>query len=341
MSQQKLINKSNKIIGAIYCPCITANKCIYDMAVLMAHIVLDCGSNYNLYLAKSNQINISLRAIILSFLSYPENYILFNNEDEKESIKIICKLNIALANVECNGITKEFRKNACDVILNTLGEMENETILNEIKEGIVELSKKQLPKAPNFAPIINETIAGIYTLFKFLIAEHEDFVETIKNLDTLLGSSFIGTLVGYKNIFAIYPFFEGRDYMNTCLKVFLNYLSGERRRVKLGDINITNGGRIYKGTRYMHMTDEPSVAGMYEIKNLPDELNTLSKLRRVSYIECGGRRFPTAEQFAKYYINNIRPEFVAQLIKADKEFINIGINAKLADEIDDPLLKFH
>ena len=349
--KSKISPKPDKIIGCIYLCNVLNGRIIPDLPIFMLNFVTNCGLITDLSIDLPNLpflFNMThFRAIVLSFIKNSEVYKI--SGEIAGILKLVTNINkellktdYPLTNQQKNELLVQIFKVIDDLVV---GKDISEEFAIGLKNDIGRIGNKDNKEIFNSDDdIVHQICNGIYGLIKFIIEvnDEENIIEFIKKIlahTTVhwqpFAGCFIGSLVGYNHLFSVYPYFDGRDYINNCNKLFLRYLYGLSTRVKLGEIMIeTNKGQRFTGIRYMHMTDCPSPEDMFATKNLPENLSALSKLRRVSYIECHGLKFTTGANFAKHFLGNVSNDLITQLTNIDLNHINAGIKAKLATEVE-------
>jgi hypothetical protein len=322
---------SNRIIGMVYNMCVMHRQPVADIMCVFISITQDCGvftDNYKNTLANNPTFLIRTMAIA-------------THHDFHKHIKhIVPNQNIELFHFfgtiinriiysEYKWPDENFKNNIISIIFS------NDENLG-IRTNISALLRDEEFTLDNLD--VAYVIGGLYGLIKFVTNQKsadisvlvedainslpEKFVERVKELETSKNSGntflykyiitgLIGASIGYTTIYQHQPFFNSRNQLDLCVKLYLIYLYSEKSKIKLGVIKHNNELAV----RWLHMPDEPSPIGIWA-----ETFNVLAKYKCVSYVEHNDVRYQKLSQVPW----DCDKEKIEELNRIDELFINKG-----------------
>jgi hypothetical protein len=286
---------TNSIIGLVYTISVYKQGMIPDIINVLASLVHECGiigETYKKTLAQNP--NFIFRSVAAA--THPN----YENLKTQLGLSPACQYLGTVINKIIYSTNKwpsdVFKKSIIPFIFDT----DENLIIRKTLQSIIQKNPVDLS---NIDKEIQCIVYGLLALTKFLTdsstaLDLSNSLESARALEgspgditehRFIASALIGATAGFKAIYKHIPFFKDRDVIDQALKLYLTYLSGERRRVKMGQVILEKGPAI----RWLHPPNQPSPGGFWAN-------NPMAHLKCVSYIEYQGKRYLEFNMDTKY-----------------------------------------
>jgi hypothetical protein len=316
----------DRVIGGTYAACHLNTAPVNDAISFMTSIANNCGIIVKEYPIKNQLVH-------AAFIGSSNRYNLIVASEETAVLAEI--VNKIIYN-KLAWPSAAFKTDIIDIIFSVLSP-DMKTELDIYMRPLADPTADKPTESPS------EIIAGLYGLVKFLVIKDDIPKDISVNITDIINEKFvnkeltnvlIGITVGYSGIFKHQPYFQHREKVDLCLKLYIKYLSGEFNRISIGSMIFVLGDTQYPVVRYMHSPNMPGLGGWWGENFLPQELSQLAKLKRVSYIEDeNGDRYRTALEFAQHLYGTALKD-TANINAADLSIINAGATAKFAPVVE-------